>query len=378
MQTRIETRAFRAILLLLIAFVCACLLSTTPPAFAETSIEKQAEADQTANMIDTLQTNLNGANATYADATDQYNQAKAAAEAAAQRVDEAKARIVELQGHLSTRVQSMYRSGGQSSFLDVLLDATSFDQFLTTWNAVEKITGQDAALVQESKDARSEAQAAQAEYEQQTVRAEQQMKAAQTARDEIASTKSSMEALLAQQTEEVAQLQMREESERMEAEQAQQRLAAAQQAASGISGGGEDYPSGGGGSATISGWVNPLPGYYGVTNEFGWAGSWDGAYHNGIDLGASEGTPIYAAGPGTVTYAGWYGTGGNAIKINHGNGIVTIYMHQSSFAASVGQQVNAGDLIGYVGMTGYTTGPHLHFQIEVNGTPVNPRNYYSF
>ena len=128
----------------------------------------------------------------------------------------------------------------------------------------------------------------------------------------------------------------------------------------------------------VSGWVNPCPSYYGVTNEFAWAGAWDGNYHNGIDLGAASGADILSAGPGTVTYVGWYGTGGNAVIVSHGNGVRTIYMHMSAQAATVGQQVSAGDLIGYVGSTGYSTGPHLHFQIEINGTPVNPRNYFSF
>ena len=131
-------------------------------------------------------------------------------------------------------------------------------------------------------------------------------------------------------------------------------------------------------ASEIAGWVNPLPSYYGVTNPFGWAGAWDGAYHNGIDLGASNGANIYAAGPGTVTYVGWYGSGGQAVIISHGNGVRTIYMHMSGYACTQGQSVDAGTLIGYVGMTGYTTGPHLHFQIEINGTPVNPRTYYNF
>ena len=112
-----------------------------------------------------------------------------------------------------------------------------------------------------------------------------------------------------------------------------------------------------------------------VTCEFGYSpitGS-----HNGIDLGAASGA-LSCGRPGHGHVRGWYGTGGNAVIISHGNGMRTIYMHQSQTAATVGQTVSAGDVIGYVGTTGLSTGPHLHFQIEINGSPVNPRNYYSF
>ena len=87
------------------------------------------------------------------------------------------------------------------------------------------------------------------------------------------------------------------------------------------------------------------------------------------------GTPIMSSGPGTVSYVGWYGGGGNTVIVSHGGGVRTIYMHMSRQAATVGQQVAAGTVIGYVGTTGQSTGNHLHFQVEVNGTPVNARNY---
>ena len=98
--------------------------------------------------------------------------------------------------------------------------------------------------------------------------------------------------------------------------------------------------------------------------------------HNGVDIGGASGTPIYAYMGGTVTFSGWDTTGyGNCVKISHGNGIVTIYAHCSALYVSAGQQVSAGQTIAGIGMTGWATGNHLHFEVRVNGVPVNPWIY---
>lgn len=97
--------------------------------------------------------------------------------------------------------------------------------------------------------------------------------------------------------------------------------------------------------------------------------------HTGIDIGGAIGTAIYAYQSGTVTFAGWGSGYGLHIKIDHGNGMTTYYAHCSELFASVGQQVSEGQMIAKIGMTGYTTGPHLHFEIRFNGVPVNPYPY---
>ncbi len=99
--------------------------------------------------------------------------------------------------------------------------------------------------------------------------------------------------------------------------------------------------------------------------------------HTGIDISVGSGVPIGAAGDGVVILASWYGGYGNAVVIDHGGGLATLYAHQSSLAVSVGQSVSEGDTIGYVGSTGYSTGPHLHFETREFGTPVNPMGYLS-
>jgi murein DD-endopeptidase MepM/ murein hydrolase activator NlpD len=109
-----------------------------------------------------------------------------------------------------------------------------------------------------------------------------------------------------------------------------------------------------------------------VTSPFGWR--W-GRMHEGIDIGVGSGTPIQAAGSGTVIYAGWMGGYGNLVIIDHGNGLATAYGHQSAIAVSNGQSVLQGETIGYVGCTGHCFGPHLHFEVRVNSSPVDPLGY---
>ena len=115
-----------------------------------------------------------------------------------------------------------------------------------------------------------------------------------------------------------------------------------------------------------------------VTSGFGGRTSPGGigsTNHQGIDIGASAGSPIYAADGGTVVQAGWQVARGNYIVVSHGNGLHTLYQHCSALYASVGQTVSKGQTIAAVGSTGYSTGPHLHFEVWVNYVPVNPLNY---
>jgi murein DD-endopeptidase MepM/ murein hydrolase activator NlpD len=138
----------------------------------------------------------------------------------------------------------------------------------------------------------------------------------------------------------------------------------AAQARSGSSG----YSTGSGVSS--SGLIWPVQGP--ITSPFGMR--W-GRMHEGIDIGVPSGTPIHAAAAGTVIYAGWMSGYGNLTVIDHGHGLATAYGHQSALAAGNGQTVSQGEVVGYVGCTGHCFGPHLHFEVRVNGTPVDPLGY---
>ena len=124
------------------------------------------------------------------------------------------------------------------------------------------------------------------------------------------------------------------------------------------------------GAPTGTGFAWPLSGP--ITSPFGMR--W-GTLHPGIDIGVLTGTPIHAAGSGTVIWCGWMSGYGNLVMIDHHNGLATLYGHQSRIAVSCNQQVSTGDVIGYVGCTGFCTGPHLHFEVRLNGTPVDPLGY---
>ncbi|HYG60656.1 MAG TPA: M23 family metallopeptidase, partial [Symbiobacteriaceae bacterium] len=111
-----------------------------------------------------------------------------------------------------------------------------------------------------------------------------------------------------------------------------------------------------------------------ITSYFG--PRW-GSIHTAIDIAAPTGTPILAADSGMVVYRGYNGNYGYMLKIDHGGGrTVTWYAHLSAYNVNLGDTVNKGDVIGYVGNTGFSTGPHLHYEVHVDGEPVDPLNFY--
>jgi murein DD-endopeptidase MepM/ murein hydrolase activator NlpD len=126
----------------------------------------------------------------------------------------------------------------------------------------------------------------------------------------------------------------------------------------------------GSGAPSAAGFIWPCDGV--VTSGFGMR--W-GRMHEGIDIGCAYGAPNRAAAAGTVIYAGWMSGYGNLVVIDHGNGLSTAYGHASSLAVSVGQSVAQGQTVSYVGATGHATGPHLHFEVRVNGVAVDPLRY---
>ena len=122
----------------------------------------------------------------------------------------------------------------------------------------------------------------------------------------------------------------------------------------------------------------PAPGIYRITSPFGYRIHPilnTKKLHTGIDIGVPQGTKIVAAQSGTIIYSDWYGGYGMVIMIDHGGGIVTLYGHNSKLIAKVGQKVDKGDAVSLSGTTGLSTGPHLHFEVRVNGQYVDPLTY---
>ncbi len=124
------------------------------------------------------------------------------------------------------------------------------------------------------------------------------------------------------------------------------------------------------GAPSSSGFIWPVSGP--VTSGFGWR--W-GRMHEGVDIAVPSGTPVVASASGTVIVAGWVGGYGNLVVIDHGGGIATAYGHNTSVAVGVGQSVGQGQVIAISGSTGHSTGPHVHFEVRLNGAPVDPLGY---
>ncbi|CAN5867642.1 hypothetical protein BH23ACT8_BH23ACT8_04080 [soil metagenome] len=176
-----------------------------------------------------------------------------------------------------------------------------------------------------------------------------------------------------------AQEQEQEQEQGQEQEQEREQAAASRSSSGGGGGGGR----GGGGSpppeeapASTGRMQRPADGP--ITSRYGYRvhpifGT--RRLHAGIDFGGGYGAPIYAAESGTVISAGSRGGYGNTIVVDHGGGTTTLYAHQSRFAVSGGAQVGRGQVIGYIGSTGYSTGPHLHFEVRINGAPTDPAPY---
>ncbi len=360
-----------AIGLTVLALLVALFSFPLQTAGAVTSGEKYAEADALMSTVDSLQTQMNQATDTYNASVAEHAAATKAMEEAQARIDAAQKRITELQERLAERANSMYKSG-PSTFLDVLLGATSFEEFASSWDLVERITGQDAALVQEMKDVRAEAEAAHAEFSAQQAKAAEEMKRAEEARNAIASSQAALQAQISSITAEAASLAA------SEAAAAEAAAHAAEEAAKNS---GSWTPPSAAGASRLSGsgiLNHPCPGAA-FSSSFG--PRW-GAMHEGIDLSAGEGTPYYAAESGTVLYAsnggGWNGGAGNWIVLIHGNGMSTVYMHSSVTYVSPGQYVTRGQNIGAVGNTGDSYGAHLHFEVRLGGyrgTAVDPCAY---
>ena len=212
-----DKRILRAVLCfaLCASVVVAGLFVSAQVAHAETISEKQAEADELMASIDSLQTMLNDANAEYDRATLEHERASEAADSAAICLKEANLRVDGLQEQLALCAASMYKSGGTASMLEVLIGASSFEEFVALWDSFERITEQEAGLIQESKEACALAEAAEKELAEQEAKAEEEAENAKAARDEIAAAKDELDEELKRVNEDIVMLRAKEESERL-------------------------------------------------------------------------------------------------------------------------------------------------------------------
>ena len=276
---------------------------------------------------------------------------------------------------LRKRLVDVYENG-DLSYANVLLSARSFSDFVERWEDLRLLIAANERAVRARKAAEAKVASIEADLERTRLELEAQQQAQVEARsqlDGLASERQNLVQLAAVQRRHVAAqvAQMEDLSAAEEAQlesliQERERELEAARRAAGITGG-----EVGEGAAGAFSW--PVTGT--ITSPFGWRPNpFGGApeFHQGLDIAAPTGTTVTAAAGGTVIMAQWYGGYGNYILIDHGGGYSTGYGHLSAIYVSNGQTVTRGQAIGAVGSTGQSTGPHLHFEVRINGKPVDP------
>ena len=314
-------------------------------------------------------------------------------------LDAAQERLDALTEKNKERIRAM-EEDGEISYWSVLFKAKSFSDFLDRLSMIEEIAASDRRRIKEMDEAAAEVEAAQEALEAEKAELElvkEELDAAQAVLDEKRAEADKLLAELVQKGYELeelyAEMEAKEEdflkdiaqkekeyNEAKHREWVQYMSTYVTQAPDPGSTGGSSGGSSGGGAVSSGGWLRPLASYR-VTSPFGnrdapTAGA--STYHQGIDLAAPEGTPIYASRTGVVTAATFGKSAGYYVSINHGDGFSSIYMHMTRYVVKKGQAVSAGQVIGYVGSTGTSTGNHLHFGISYNGKYVNPASYIAF
>lgn len=268
--------------------------------------------------------------------------------------------------YFSQRVKDVYING-QVSYLEVAFQATSVSDFLSRFDLLEELVEQDVEILNEIEAEINEVEEKKAALEKQLSQIQEIKKATEQ-----------KEKLLASKQEEKKQWIEQVEQDKKAVEKALDELEAlSAQVAAQIKKIQEERARKS--KNQFSGeFTWPTPGYTRITSEYGYRTHpilKEKRMHTGIDIGAPAGTSIKAADGGTVIYAGWLGAYGNATIIDHGGSISTMYAHQSSILVKENQNVKRGEVIGKVGSTGWSTGPHLHFEVRKNGDPINPWNY---
>ena len=301
-------------------------------------------------------------------------------------LDEAELHETQLQEQYKARLRSMEETG-TISYWSILFKASSFSDLLDRVDMIHEIAKSDQLMMKKLSEATEAVQQSREELEQE----QQQM---QTARDELAAQEAQLEMQRAEA--DALLLQIAEECEKMTAEY-QGYLAQEDALSKQVAKAEKDYyqalakeeaarlaelnkqnnyvPA----NKDSSGFLYPLPYRVAITDSYGYrthpVTGQKTTWHNGVDLAAGAGTAIYATKSGTVTTALRSDIWGNYVVINHGDGFSSLYAHMQGLIVKAGDYVKQGQTIGYVGSTGLSTGPHLHFTIYYNGADVNPMSY---
>ncbi|MGM9973868.1 MAG: murein hydrolase activator EnvC family protein [Clostridiaceae bacterium] len=297
---------------------------------------------------------------------------------------------------LGKRLRNLYKNNVYEKFVVVLMESEGLSDLVSRVATISRVIITDNALINEIENLKAQlmadkekldSQAQELEVNKQKVLEEQaSLKGAKAEREEkkkqLNAKIEELRALEAEQQSKYANLSAEEKSLKAEIHeideineelQAQMDRFMAELNKSNQGSNNSGQPS------NNNGYIRPANGR--VSSEYGYrTNPVTGIYklHAGIDIAASTGSPVYATRGGTVAFSGLMGGYGNVVIINHGNGVQSLYAHNSALKVSTGQQVSQGQIISLVGSTGNSTGPHLHFEIKVNGQPTNPRSLVNF
>lgn len=300
------------------------------------------------------------------------------------QLEEAKKTEEEQYASMKLRIKYMYEKG-DTSYLDLLLESGSMSEMLNRAEYIQQISSYDRKKLTEYGEIKEkiadDEEKLEAEHEE-LLTLQEQTKAKQDSVEKLVGEKSrelqKYQNQIAANESQLASYQADIEAQenriqQIEAELKRQEEEARKKAQEK----GEEYKTVSIGNISF---IWPCPSSSRITSGFGGRSSpTEGASsnHKGIDIGASSGSDIVAAADGTVTISTYSYSAGNYIMINHGGGVSTVYLHCSKLLVSVGETVKKGQVIAKVGSTGYSTGPHLHFGVRVNGAYVNPSQYVS-
>ncbi|MBQ7717729.1 MAG: peptidoglycan DD-metalloendopeptidase family protein [Clostridia bacterium] len=290
-----------------------------------------------------------------------------------QEIAEAEEQIRIYDATFKERARAMYMHGS-TSYLDVLFGAQDLADLMYKFELVSRIIDYDRNILQKLADARQKIVDAKTVIENERAEQEQYRQVLQAEDDALQVALSQREAQIASINADLEQVKREEAAKEAEIQKLNDQINAM------ISSGqaSTTYSQGSGGPIQSTGSMVWPATSWTITSEYGtrfhpiqkvWK------THTGLDIGAGYGTPIYAADSGRVILASWNGGYGKCIMVDHGGGTSTLYGHCSSIAVSVGQTVSKGQVIGYVGSTGNSTGPHLHFEVRINGKVTNPHAY---
>ena len=302
-----------------------------------------------------------------------------------------------LQKQYKARLRSMEETGSVS-YWSILFRASSFSDLLDRVDMIREIAESDQLMLKQLSAATQAVETERADLEQQKLDLQQTEDDLAVEQAELETKRAKADTLITQMQVEYASLSdeflaaeadeaaVREQIKKAETDyfnalaKEQAAAAAAAAAANKPSSGSNSSSSSSSGGASSGGFAFPLAYSTGVTCAYGPGVhpiNGNKSFHYGVDLAAGMNTEIYATKSGTVTGATYGEANGYYVTINHGDGYSSIYAHMTNYVVSVGDSVKQGQLIGYVGTTGWSTGPHLHFEILYNGSNVNPMNYIS-